>query len=350
VFPPLPGDESLQDALAGLRVVDLTQLLPGPFATLRLAQWGAEVIKIEPPSGDPTRRFWRSSREHRNGEPGPLFRVLNAGKKLRSLNLQNDDDRGSLLELVRASSVLVEGFRPGVMDRLGLDRATLSRLNPRLVHCSISGYGQTGPWAARAGHDINYLAMSGVLDQVASERGELAIPNLQVGDLLGGAQAALSSILAALWAAQRHGRGRYLDISMTHELLRHHVVVRATLEAHGQVAPRGRDLLSGGAPCYGIYATAEGRHLAVGALEHKFWAALCHVLGHPEWADQHWTRGLTPGSAEALSLREEVAALFATRGSAQWLDLLQPVDCCVTPVLGLQEALAHPLFAGRSNA
>jgi alpha-methylacyl-CoA racemase len=344
-LPDLPGDAAMQGALAGLRVVDLTQLLPGPFATLRLAQWGAEVIKIEPPSGDPTRRFWRSSRELRNSEPGPLFRVLNNGKTLRAIDLQTEDGRGQLLELIRVSSVLVEGFRPGVMNRLGLGEAVLTRLNPRLVHCSITGYGQAGPWAGRAGHDINYLAMAGVLDQVATGGGELAVPNLQVGDLLGGAQAALSSLLAALWSAQRNGRGRYLDISMTHELLRHHAVARATLLAVGRTPPRGRDLLSGGAPCYGVYTAADGRQLAVGALEHKFWAALCHVLGHPEWAGLHWTRGVEPGSEEAQALREEMAGLFATRGSAQWLDLLDPVDCCVTPVLRLDEALAHPLFA-----
>jgi crotonobetainyl-CoA:carnitine CoA-transferase CaiB-like acyl-CoA transferase len=346
-LPALPGDALMHEALAGLRVIDLTQLLPGPFATMRLAQWGAEVIKIEPPSGDPTRRFWRSAREHRNGEPGPLFRVLNGGKELFAVNLRDAVGRAELLELISSASLLVEGFRPGVMARLGLDRATLAQANPRLVHCAITGYGQTGPWAGRAGHDLNYLAMSGVLDQVATAGGEMAIPNLQVADLLGGAQAALSAMLAALWSAQRHGRGRFIDISMTHELLRHHVTARASLAVAGQVPPRGGDLLSGGAPCYGIYATAEGRHLVVAALEHKFWAALCHVLGRPQWADQHWSRGQMPGSEEAGHLREELAALFASRSSAQWLGIFDAIDCCVTPVLRLDEALAHPLFSAR---
>jgi alpha-methylacyl-CoA racemase len=346
-LPALPGDAMMQEALAGLRVIDLTQLLPGPFATMRLAQWGAEVIKIEPPSGDPTRRFWRSAREHRNGEPGPLFRVLNTGKELLAVNLRDDVGRAELLELISSASLLVEGFRPGVMARLGLDRATLMQANPRLVHCAISGYGQTGPWAGRAGHDLNYLAMSGVLDQVATSAGEMAIPNLQVADLLGGAQAALSAMLAALWSAQRLGRGRFIDISMTHELLRHHVAARASLVANGQMPPRGRDLLSGGAPCYGVYATSEGRHLVVAALEHKFWSALCHVLGRPQWADQHWSRGQAPGSEEATVLRDEMAVLFASRSSAQWLGIFDAIDCCVTPVLRLDEALAHPLFSAR---
>jgi len=337
----------MHEALAGLRVIDLTQLLPGPFATMRLAQWGAEVIKIEPPSGDPTRRFWRSAREHRNGEPGPLFRMLNGGKELVAVNLRDAVGRAELLELISSASLLVESFRPGVMARLGLDSATLAQTNPRLVHCAITGYGQTGPWARRAGHDLNYLAMSGVLDQVATAAGEMAIPNLPVADLLGGAQAALSAMLAALWSAQRLGRGRFIDISMTHELLRHHVAARASLAVAGQVPPRGRDLLSGGAPCYGIYATAEGRHLAVAALEHKFWAALCHVLGRPQWADQHWSRGQLPGSEEATQLREELAALFASRSSAQWLGIFDTIDCCVTPVLRVDEALAHPLFSAR---
>jgi crotonobetainyl-CoA:carnitine CoA-transferase CaiB-like acyl-CoA transferase len=247
--------------------------------------------------------------------------------------------------MARGADILIEGFRPGVMQRLGLGWESLHAANPRLVVCAISGYGQGGPWANRAGHDINYIAMSGVLEQIAGPDGELAVPNFQIGDLLGGTQAALSGVLAALVAAQRSGRGRFVDISMAREVLRHHVLAAATLAATGRVAPAGRDLLSGGAPCYGVYRTSDGRHLAVGALELKFWQALCEAVGRPQWASRHWSLKEAPGSEPAMALRDDVAALFATRTLEHWLALLEPADCCVTPVLRLDEAQRHPLFA-----
>lgn len=344
---PAASADPLHDALAGLRIVDLTRLLPGPLATLRLAQWGANVLKIEDPGeGDGARALWRSEAEAAAGEPGPFYRQLNAGKRVLRLDLRSAEGKAVLLEELRGADALIEGFRPGVMARLGLGFEAVSALNPKLVMVSISGYGQQGPWAQRAGHDINYIAMAGVLEQVASASGEIALPNFQIGDLLGGAQAASSALLAAVLAAQRTGRGRHVDISMTHEVLRHQVVVRTAFEALGRVPPAGRDLLSGGAPCYGVYCTADGRHLAVGALELKFWQALCTALGHPQWERRHWSLGEAPGSAVALELRAQLQDLLATQPLAHWVRLFEQVDACVTPVLRLDEALAHPLFAG----
>jgi crotonobetainyl-CoA:carnitine CoA-transferase CaiB-like acyl-CoA transferase len=335
--------------LAGIRVIDLTRLLPGPLATRRLAEWGAEVLKIEGPADqgqdDGTRLMGRTPADVAAGRPSLTFRLLNAGKECRELDLREPAGRDALLELVRDADVLIEGFRPGVMQRLGLGWESLHAANPRLVVCAISGYGQHGPWSLRAGHDINYIAMAGVLEQIATADGEIAVPNFQIGDLLGGTQAALSGVLAALVAAQRTGQGRFVDISMAHEVLRHHVLAAATLEANGRVPAPGRDLLSGGAPCYGVYRTADGRHLAVGALEAKFWQRLCGALGRPEWARRHWSLGEMPGSERAMSLRAELAALFAGQPLAHWLALLEAVDCCVTPVLRLDESRAHPLFA-----
>lgn len=339
--------EPLNDALSGLRIIDLTRLLPGPLATLRLAQWGADVLKVEDPGeGDGARALWRTKAEAAAGEPGPFYRQLNAGKRVVRLDLRSAEGRAALIDELRHADALIEGFRPGVMARLGLGFEAVSALNPRLVMVSISGYGQHGPWAQRAGHDINYIAMAGVLEQIASAGGELALPNFQIGDLLGGSQAALSALLAALLAAQRSGRGRHIDVSMTHEVLRHQVVVRTALEASGRVPPPGRDLLSGGAPCYGVYRTADGRHLAVGALELKFWQALCGALGQPQWELRHWSLGEAPGSEAALALRAQLQALLATQPLAHWVQVFEAVDACVTPVLRLDEALSHPLFAG----
>ena len=338
-----------QRPLEGIRVIDLTRLLPGPLATLRLAEWGAEVIKIEGPADqgqdDPTRHMGRTRDDRAAGLPSMAFRMLNEGKALHTLDLRDPAGREALLAAVADADVLIEGFRPGVMDRLGLGWAIVHEANPRLVMCAISGYGQQGAWAHRAGHDINYIAMAGVLEQIGTDAGELAVPNFQIGDLLGGSQAALSGVLAALVAAQRTGLGRFVDVSMTHEVWRHNVLAAATLAATGRVAPTGRDLLSGGAPCYGAYRTSDGRHVAVGALEFKFWQLLCDAIGRPEWAERHWTRGEVPGSAQAMQLKAALAEVFAGEALSHWTARFADIDCCVTPVLRLDEAQAHQLFA-----
>ena len=335
--------------LAGVRVIDLTRLLPGPLATRHLLELGAEVIKIEGPAeqgqDDGSRHFWVGDAERQAGQASLMFRRLNDGKALRTLDLRQPEGVAALHGLLQDADVLVEGFRPGVMDRLGLGWSALHARHPRLVMCAISGYGQHSAWAHRAGHDLNYIAMAGVLEQLATPGGEVITPNFQIGDLMGGTQAAVSGILAALLAAQRSGVGRFVDISMTHEVLRHHVLAGIVVERTGRAPPQGRELLSGGAPCYGVYATADGRHLAVGALELPFWQRLCETIGRPEWAAQHWSRGLAVGGEASMALRDEVAQVFRSETLAHWVQRFEAVDCCVTPVLRLDEALAHPLNA-----
>jgi crotonobetainyl-CoA:carnitine CoA-transferase CaiB-like acyl-CoA transferase len=250
-----------------------------------------------------------------------------------------------LLRLVRGADALIEGFRPGVLARLGLGWETLHAENPRLVLCSLSGYGQTGPLAQRAGHDVNYIAMTGVLDQTRAG-GAPAIPGLQLGDLLGGTLTALGMLLAALLAAQRSGEGRIVDVAMTDALLAHHFFAHAELDAGG--APRAeRSLLTGGVACYRVYATADGRHLALGALEHKFWKAFCLAAGLPQLVERHWACGEAPGSAAALDTIEQVAARIRERPLADWDAELAAADCCATPVLSPGEALAHPHHVAR---
>jgi len=335
--------------LRGVRIVDLTRLLPGPLATRHLADLGAEVLKVEGAAGtgqdDGTRAMGLTPDDVAAGRESLTFRELNRGKRCLRIDLRTPEGVAELRALAREADVLIEGFRPGVMDKLGLGWDALHALNPRLVMCAVSGYGQHGPWSHRAGHDINYIAMAGVLDQIATPDGDIAVPNFQIGDLLGGTQGAVAGVLAALVGAQRSGIGRFVDVSMTHEVLRHHVLARITLAASGRTPEPGRDLLSGGAPCYGVYRSADGRHLAVGALEPKFWNALCEAIGRPAWAQQHWSRGLVPGSAESMALRAELAALFASRTLAEWSALFEGVDACVTPVLRLDEARDHPIFS-----
>ena len=323
--------------LSGLRVLDLTRNLPGPFATRLLADLGATIVKVEPPEGDPARPL------------AALFEALNHGKDCRTIDFRSSADLDRLRAWVQEADVLLDSFRPGVLQGLGLDAATLHALNPRLVMVSITGYGQHGPWAQKAGHDLNFMALSGVLDQMRAPTGELALSNVQWGDLAGGSAMACIAVLAAVFEAQKTGQGRHLDVSMVHGLHAQLVMPKATgamlAPLLGRRPGAGEDLLNGVLPCYNLYATLDGRHLAVGALEFKFWKAACEVFGRPDWVQRHWQRGQLPGSADCAALRAEVAQLVASQPLAMWSERFAQADACVTPVLTLEEAQAHPLFA-----
>lgn len=332
-----------QPPLAGVTVLDLTRLLPGPLAGMRLAEMGAEVIKIEDKgAGDYSREMML-----REGEAAPsaFWRLLNRGKTVARLDLKDEIDRATFLAHVARADVLLEGFRPGVMARLGFDFEALARHRPSLVMASISGYGQQGPMSQVAGHDINYIGYAGVLDQLCDAGDAPIVPNFQIGDLYGGAQSAVQAVLAALVSAQRTGRGRWLDISMTHEVFRSNLVPAVALHRQGRAPRAGDDLLNGGAPCYQVYRTQDGRYMAVGALELKFWQTLCDVLGRGDWKSRHWSLGQAVGGDDARALQAELAAIFASATQAEWTARFADADCCVTPVLRLEEAMAHPLFA-----
>ncbi|NCU66231.1 CoA transferase [Acidovorax sp. 210-6] len=323
--------------LSGLRVLDLTRNLPGPFATRLLADLGATIVKVEPPEGDPARPL------------AALFEALNHGKECRTIDFRSSADLDRLRAWVQEADVLLDSFRPGVLQGLGLDAATLHAPNPRLVMVSITGYGQHGPWAQKAGHDLNFMALSGVLDQMRAPTGELALSNVQWGDLAGGSAMACIAVLAAVFEAQKTGQGRHLDVSMVHGLHAQLVMPQATgamlAPLLGRRPGAGEDLLNGVLPCYNLYATQDGRHLAVGALEFKFWKAACEVFGRPDWVQRHWQRGQLPGSPDCAALRAEVAQLVASQPLAMWSERFAQADACVTPVLTLEEAQAHPLFA-----
>lgn len=341
-------------ALQGLRVLDLTRLLPGPVATLRLAELGAEVLKIEAPGeGDATRTMMQSSTDRAAGRPGAFYRMVNRGKREMRLDLKSEAGRTVLCALAREADVLIESFRPGVMDRLGVGYEALHAINPKLVYCAISGYGSTGPFAQHAGHDLNYIGYAGVLEQLADRDGAPVLPNFQIADLLGGALSAVTQILAALWHVARGGEGRFVDVSMTHASYAHNVVAQIALAnndtandtADGVTQPAGSRLLNGGVPCYNLYRTLDGRWLAVGALELKFWETLCAALGRPDWAARHWSLGQAIGGPDAHALTQELAAVIAGNSLEDWVTLLEPLDCCVSPVLSAAEAARHPLFA-----
>lgn len=346
----LPSPTASSLPLAGIQVLDLTRLLPGPMATMQLADLGASVLKIEGPGlGD----YARGMGPLRH-EVSQLFVAVNRGKRMLELDLKSDEGRARLLDLVEASDVLVESFRPGVMEKLGLGWERLKRRNPRLVMCAISGYGQDGPYAQMAGHDLNYLALSGVLEQNAGPDGRPALCNLQIADLLGGAQPAVQGILAALVAVKMGQPGRYVDVAMAECALAHNVMPLVAVngageDGEGRPAPPGRDILTGGVPCYRVYRTRDERWMALGALEYKFWETCCATLGRSDLAPRHWSRGQEVGGADAMAVAAELDALFATRTLAEWTALFDGVDACVTPVLRIDEALRHPLFTARGS-
>jgi alpha-methylacyl-CoA racemase len=326
-------------SLQGVRVVDLSRLLPGPFCSLLLADLGAEVIKVEEPGvGDYTR--WMPPHV---GETGAIFAALNRGKKSVGLDLKSPRGRGLLLELAATADVLLESFRPGVADRLGLGYEALRQKKPSLVYCAISGYGQDGPLCAQAGHDVSYLAYAGALGLTGPAGGAPVIPAVQIADLAGGAYPAAVGILAALLEARGTGEGSFVDVSMTEGALALLGPLYAALGAGDAEPERGRMPLTGRFPCYRIYPTKDGRHLAVGALEPKFFERLCQALGCPDLADQGLAEG-EHGERVAAELEE----LFLQQSLDEWMAWLETADACVAPVLRPAEVPQSPQMLARS--
>jgi len=316
--------------LHGVRVLDLTRLLPGPVCTQHLADLGADVIKVEDTgAGDDA--------------PPTLRAIVNRNKRGLQLDLKQPEGAEALLRLARDADVLIEGFRPGAMAGLGLGYDTVAAVNPRIVYCSLTGYGQSGPYRDRPGHDLNYCGHAGVADQIGVDADTPALSNLPIADLMGGALSAAMGILAALFDAARTGRGRHLDIAMADGALAHAVMPLATLAAHGSTRRAGGDTLTGGLACYGQYRTADDRFVAVGALERKFWDALCEVIERADLKPLHRTGDAT---IEAR-LRDELAAIFGAKPLAHWEARFARADCCVSPVQTLEEALADPHFRAR---
>lgn len=316
-------------ALDNVVVLDLTRLLPGATATACLAENGAEVIKIEQPGdGDYARTL-----------APEVFRATNAGKRSVSLNLKDPRARDLLLRLATKADVLIEGFRPGTMARLGLGYHALQAVNSRLIYASLTGYGQTGPYASLAGHDVNYLALGGVLGLNLP-----VIPGIQIADLAAGAMQAVVRILLALLERARTGTGCYLDISMLAGVQSFLTVPLAAYRGTGREPQAGGEILSGRYACYNIYEASDGRWVAVGALEPKFWAELCRRIGCEDLVALQFAEGGMRGR-----VKERVAAIFRTRTAQEWFDSLRDSDCCVTPVRTISEVAAE-LPAGSSGS
>ncbi|MDT0496157.1 CoA transferase [Algiphilus sp. W345] len=317
--------------LSGIRVLDLSRLLPGPFATLYLAQLGAEVIKIEEPGiGDYARQM-----------PG-LFEQVNRGKKSVVLDLREPDDVERFKAMSVEADVVVDTFRPDVMRKLGCDYDTLKALNPRLVYAALTGYGHSGPYRNRPGHDMNYRGYAGELAQNAPPDGTPLVGDFQVADLAGGALSCVIGILAALNGVRASGQGCFVDVAMLDCTLALQVATLAELRDRGKAPRPGSGMLSGAMPNYNVYQCADGRHLALGAFEHKFFANFCRLADRADLLELPYAPG-----AQGQPLREAVAALVATRTRDDWEALMADQDTCASAILSMDEVLQNAQVCAR---
>ncbi len=311
--------------LEGIRVIDLTRLLP---FTSWLADMGAEVIKVEEPEvGDYSRWFPPTI----NGQ-GAYFMLVHRNKKSLTLNLKSDKGKEVFRKLVRVSDVVIESFRPGVSERLGVDYKSVKEVNPKIVYCSVSGYGQTGPYRNFPGHDINYIALGGVLALTGRKGEPPVVPGTQIADL-GSCLLATVAILSALIFRSKTGEGQYIDISMTDTAISWMTIPSAFYFAGFEVE-RGELPVLGGFPCYGVYETKDGKYISVGCLEEHFWVKLCKVLGREEYGGYQWD----------MEKRDEIfnsfREIFKTKTRDEWFSILAKEDICVAPVYSLQEVFS----------
>jgi crotonobetainyl-CoA:carnitine CoA-transferase CaiB-like acyl-CoA transferase len=321
--------------LNGIRVLDLTTLLPGPLATLILREAGATVTKIERPGqGDEMRGY-----EPKLGRSSVNFALLNRGKRSLELDLKTSAGRDRMLALAEQADVLVEQFRPGVMERLGLDFGSLVELNPRIVYCSITGYGQSGPRARRAAHDLNYLGDSGMLELVHDSTGTPPLPPALIADIAGGAYPAVMNILLALRSREQTGEGAHLDVSMSDNVLPFlYWAIGNGTAASAWPRPSGEQL-TGGSPRYQLYRTADALHVAAAPLEDRFWERFCELIALPE--------ALRQPEADQKQAIAAVAGRIARHPAAHWQALFADEDVCCTIAQSVEEALADEQFISR---
>src|SRR3990172_8684943 len=322
-------------AFAGIRFLDLTRLLPGAYCSLLFADLGADVIKMEEPGvGDYARLVPPG---FRSDGGGAAFQMLNRNKKSLTLNLKHEDGKMIFRRLAAGADIVLESFRPGVMRRLGLGYEALSEVNPRLIYCAITGYGQDGPNQNLAGHDINYLGHAGVLAITGPRGGPPVLPGAQIADLGGGSLMAAFTISAALHHRNLSGRGQMLDVSMTDGTVSWLSAHLGAFFATGHVPARGEARLNGGLVCYGVYETKDGKYLTVGALEPKFWQAFCRVLGREDLVPHQYAAGEKRDKVEA-----DLRQTFKTKTRDEWLAAFKGVNACVGSVLGFHEVGEDP--------
>lgn len=326
--------------LSGLKVLDFTTLLPGPFATMMLADMGAEVVKVE----SPKREDFVKHMEPKDSDVSATFAQLQRSKRSLALDLKDDRAKEIIYQLVKEYDIVVEQFRPGVMERLGIGYDKLKEINPRIIFCSITGYGQTGPYKNKAGHDINFLSIAGIAGYSARKQEPPVPAGIQIADLAGGSMPAVIGILAAVYHREQTGEGQYIDLSMTDAAFSLNAMYGPASLAGG-AEPEPEELLLNGGTFYDYYETADGRFLSVGSLEPKFQARLCELIGAKELIDL--CRSSLP--VDQQSFKRELASAIKQKTFHEWMELLgEDFDGCVEPVLHFSEAAKHPQIEARN--
>ena len=321
--------------LDDVRVVDLTTLLPGPYGTQLLADLGADVVKVEPADAGDNARYTPPLTEDGRGA---LFDAVNRGKRSLALDLKDERGREALYELVATADAFVEQFRPGVVDRLGVDYETLREHNPDLVYCSLSGYGQSGPKSGKAAHDLNYIGLAGLLDMTRESEAERPqMPGYPIADMAGGTFAAFSVVCALLSRELGGGGGEYVDCSLTDPVLSFSQSIAPLVFADEDPRP-GETPLTGGYPWYDVYECADGRYVTIAALEPGFWRGFCEAVDREDLLEYH----MTEDEAELAALREELESLFAERSRDEWVEAIGDADAAVDGVYTPAEAFDHP--------
>jgi crotonobetainyl-CoA:carnitine CoA-transferase CaiB-like acyl-CoA transferase len=321
--------------LEGITVLDLTQLLPGPFCTQMLADFGAKVIKIEPPGGDLARRLVSNTQSS-----GP-FTMLNRNKKGIVLNLKEEQGKDIFRRLAGKADVVVEGFRPGVIDKLGIGYEETSRINERIIYCSISGYGQTGPYRDRPGHDINYISLAGILGNTGMENSSPVIPGGQIADMTG-AFLGVVGIMLALWAREKTMRGQHIDVAMMDGALAWLPIVMGEYLADRIEPKRGQNLLNGGYACYNVYKTSDNGYMSLGAIEAHFWEPFCRSIGQELFIGEQFADKQTQKAMIA-----KIQEVFSEQTKEEWTVFFQDRNVPCEPVLGLEEVLSQSQVVSR---
>jgi len=331
-------------ALEGIRVLDLSRLAPGPYCSMLLADLGADVLLVEEPAGTGSRLTGQAARrllERDISERAMAFNALSRNKRSIALDLKSEAARQVFYKLAERADVVLEGFRPKVVKRLGVDYDTLSQINPRIVYCSLSGYGQNGPYANLVGHDINYISIGGALGVIGWPGTPPAIPMNIIADFAGGGLYAAFAILTAIIARERIGRGQYIDMAMTDGVISLLAGAASQYFASGAAPRPGQSLLNGAVPFYCVYETRDGQWLSIGCLEPWFWDALCRALGCEDFIPYQMNADKHPEMFDYF--RQE----FKTRTRDEWFEYLRQFDICVGPVYGLEEVFNDPQVRAR---
>lgn len=315
-----------QGALTGIRVLDLSRMLPGPYCSMVLADHGADVIAIE---------------DTRFQQDGLFFNDLNRNKRHMSLNLKTDQGLEIFFRLAAEADVILEGFRPGVVSRLGIDYEAVQKCNPGIIYCSISGYGQNGPLAGRVGHDVNYLSRAGILDLIGEKGRGPCIPAVQIADVAGGSMNAAVGILLALFSREKTGVGQYIDISMADGVIGLLALPKFFADRDGERVRAGDALLSHRYACYNVYTTNDKRYISIGAVENRFWKSLCMEIDRPQYIDLQYD------DDRREEIINDLSTVFKQKNYSQWIEVLGKLDVCFAEVQRMDEVLADPLFLER---